>query len=159
LAAVVATLAVNVTDEPYGAVDEASAFTTVVVPAFCTTSEKDWVASGMIPFVAFRLRTYVLAVPLTGVPLSVAVPSLLSWKPIPVGREPDSEIPAVGVPVVVMVNEPLVPMVNVVLLPLMMVGGVPGVFHTTLTFVALKLPPELFEIEAPTVSVPLAELV
>ena len=66
-------------------------------------------------------------VPTAGVPLSVAVPSVLSRKPTPVGRAPVSDKTGFGEPVavvVVTVNVPAVPTVKVVLFALVIVQGV-----------------------------------
>ena len=60
-------------------------------------------------------------------PLSVAVPFLLSVNVTPLGRAPLSLSVGVGKPVVVTVNVPATPVVNVVAAALVMAGaGSPG---------------------------------
>ena len=62
-------------------------------------------------------------VPAAGVPASVAVPSALSVRVTPAGKEPVSLMAAVGKPVVVMANEPAWPTVKVVVLALVIAGA------------------------------------
>ena len=62
-------------------------------------------------------------VPAAGVPDRVAVPLPLSAKVTPLGKGPDSESAAVGLPEVVTVKEPEWPSVNVALLPEVMAGA------------------------------------
>src|ERR1022692_3637779 len=61
--------------------------------------------------------------PAAGEPARVAVPSPLSVKVTPLGRLPDSDSAAVGVPVEVTVKVPDDPSVKVVLSPEVMAGG------------------------------------
>ena len=61
--------------------------------------------------------------PAAGVPVRVAVPSPLSTKLTPVGRVPDSDSVAVGLPVEVTVKVPALPSVNVALEPEVMAAA------------------------------------
>ena len=88
-----------------------------------TARVKLWVAGLPAP-VAVMVIGYEAADPLAGVPASVAVPSWLSVKVTPVGREPVSDSAGTGVPVVVTVNVPAVPWVKVVVLAEVMAAGV-----------------------------------
>ena len=96
-----------------------------------------------------------------GEPESEAVPSPLSVKVTPVGRAPDSERPAVGVPVEVTVNEPALPSVNVALSPEVMAGG--EALVTVKSWVASGLTPleaSMVKVNVPwTVGVPEREAV
>ena len=88
-----------------------------------TARVKLWVAGLPAP-VAVMVIGYEAADPLAGVPASVAVPSWLSVKVTPLGREPVSDSAGTGVPVVVTVKVPAVPWVKVVVLAEVMAAGV-----------------------------------
>ena len=84
---------------------------------------KDWVASGLTPFVAVILNGYVPPVPAAGAPASVAVPSWLSLNLTPRGSAPFSDKPGVGAPVDLTVKAQALPAVHVVWLALMIPGA------------------------------------
>jgi hypothetical protein len=76
-----------------------------------------------------------------GVPLIVAVPSVLSWKVRGLGSDPEVILKlGVGVPVVVTVKLPFTPTVNVLLMALVICGGV---FTVILTVDVTLLPAAL----------------
>ncbi len=88
-----------------------------------TARVKLWLAGLPAP-VAVMVIGYEAADPLAGVPASVAVPSWLSVKVTPLGREPVADSAGTGVPEVVTVNDPAVPWVKVVVLAEVMAAGV-----------------------------------
>jgi hypothetical protein len=86
-----------------------------------TTRLKVCVAGDPTPLLALSWSGYVPAVPQTGVPPNVAVPSPLSVKDIPVGNDDDVEMVGVGGPLAVVTKKlvdwpstapALVPLVN-----------------------------------------------
>src|SRR6266545_4065015 len=98
----------------------------VMAGAWLTVRVKLCVAFGVTPLFAVMVIGYVPPVPGSGVPASVAVPSLLLTKVTPPGSAPVSLMfidAPVGKPVVVTVNVPAVPTLNVVLLALVMAGA------------------------------------
>jgi hypothetical protein len=90
-----------------------------------TVSVNDCVASGDTPFDAVIVNGYVPPVPAAGVPMSVALPSLLSVNVTPLGRAPVSlNVGGVGNPPdVVTVNVPKELTVNVALSALVIDGA------------------------------------
>jgi hypothetical protein len=76
------------------------------------TNEKEAVAGDPIPFCAVMVNGAELSAGPSGVPESVAVPSLLSTKVRPVGRVPVSLIVGIDIPFVLMIHESYVPIVH-----------------------------------------------
>jgi hypothetical protein len=93
----------------------------VIAGAWFTVSVKFRVAFGFTPFCAVNVMLNVPAV--AGVPLSLPVPSPLSWNVTPLGKAPLSVMLGVGDPVVVTVKEPATPTWNVVEFALVIVGA------------------------------------
>src|SRR6266545_6032892 len=98
----------------------------VMAGAWLTVRVKLCVAFGVTPLFAVMVIGYVPPVPGSGVPASVAVPSLLLTNVTPLGSAPVSlmHIDApVGKPVVVTVNVPATPVWNVVVFVLVIDGA------------------------------------
>src|SRR6266542_2234124 len=98
----------------------------VMAGGWLTVRVKLCVAFGVTPLFAVMVIGYVPPVPGSGVPASVAVPSLLLTNVTPLGSAPVSLMlidALVGKPVVVTVNVPATPVWNVVALPLVMAGA------------------------------------
>jgi hypothetical protein len=92
--------------------------------AWLIVSVKLCVAAVPTPLLAVIVNAYVPAVPVAGVPPSVAVPLPLFVNVTPLGSAPLSLIDdTVGFPVVAIVKLPAVPTVNVVLAPLVIAGA------------------------------------
>ena len=92
----------------------------VTLGAKLTFKAKFWVAGGLTPLSATKLR--LKTPPFVGVPLKVAVPSPLSTNVTP-GSVPVSVIAGAGNPLVVTVNVPFAPRVKLVVFALVICGA------------------------------------
>src|SRR4029077_202198 len=98
----------------------AAVFALVIVGAWPTVSVKFCVPFGLTPFWAVNVMGNVPVA--VDVPLSVPVPSPLSWKVTPAGKAPLVML-GVGNPVVVTVNVPAAPTWNEVEFALVIAGA------------------------------------
>jgi hypothetical protein len=93
----------------------------VIAGLWETVSLKLWVAFGVTPLFAVRVR--LKTPPAVGVPDNLAVPSWLSVKLTPLGRAPVSVMAAIGNPVVLIVKEPAAPIGKLALLTVVNAGA------------------------------------
>src|SRR5271170_387038 len=118
-----------------------------------TTTENDWVASGLSPLLAVIVTGKLPAGPV-GVPARVAVPSPLAVSASPAGSAPVSVTSGVGDPVVVIANDPAEFCVKSALDPLVMAGAAP--VFTVIVSESVAVLPEALLAETDTVSLPAA---